>query len=131
MYHRYSSTFKVKLQIEKHLPLSVVWLKEQKIHCCVIGTLTDVRVYRLQCIKKAEDDVGVWFDVNLMDDENDKDDPMEGLNKDYINDCNGLVIPQILLPCVHISGHKHYSIVSMDWDWEIATAFQECQPSAS
>jgi len=65
--------------------------------------------------KKVEDNVGVWFDVNLLDGDNEKD-PMERSYKDFIKECNGLVIPQILLPCVHITKHKYYSIVSMDWD---------------
>jgi hypothetical protein len=134
IYHRYTSTFKVKLQIAKHLPLSVVWLKGQNIHCCVIGTLTEVHMYRIQCIKKQQDDIGVWFDVSLMDDDN-EDDPMVRWNKDFINDCKDLIIPQILLPSVHTSEHKYYSIVSMDWDWdwdwEKDTAYHECQPPAN
>jgi hypothetical protein len=113
MYHRYSSTFKIQMSLAQHLPLSVLWLTKQKIHCCVVGNSSKVQLYRISCKPMAEDDIGVWFDIHFKGNE---DLLPEDPDVDISRNLDNLAIPQVFLPCVHTAEHKGYCIVSMSWD---------------
>jgi hypothetical protein len=117
--HVYSSIHEVNKKISLHHPISVLWNKMIPCHYVCIRRKTEMKYITLTTEYKSTDDIGRWFSIHLIKNEDDLYDKEEssvkmGHEKTKLFTDVHADIPQLLLPSVHLSS-KCYTTISSLW----------------